>query len=115
MPVALATIACSKETFVPSAKLVTMYGSCPHCGEPFLGRRGAEAILQTLDVAEDQRVETDAGDESMQVEFDPGLVAVDPGEHQPAESARLEQRAHRAVELGIHRHDVLAGGEGGQA
>ena len=31
MPVALATIACSKEIFVPSAKLVTMYGFWPHC------------------------------------------------------------------------------------
>ena len=31
MPVALATIACSKEILVPSAKLVTMAGFCPHC------------------------------------------------------------------------------------
>ena len=36
MPVALATIACSKEIFVPSAKLVTMCGSWPHCSaKPF--------------------------------------------------------------------------------
>ncbi len=35
-PVALATIACSKEIFVPSAKLVTMYGSWPHfSAKPF--------------------------------------------------------------------------------
>ena len=31
MPVALATTACSKETLVPSAKLVTMAGFWPHC------------------------------------------------------------------------------------
>ena len=30
MPVALATIACSKLILVPSAKLVTMYGFWPH-------------------------------------------------------------------------------------
>ena len=30
MPVALATIACSKEILVPSAKLVTMCGFWPH-------------------------------------------------------------------------------------
>jgi hypothetical protein len=31
IPVALATIACSNEILVPSAKLVTMWGVCPHC------------------------------------------------------------------------------------
>ena len=30
-PKALATIACSKLMLVPSAKLVTMAGFCPHC------------------------------------------------------------------------------------
>ena len=30
MPVALATIVCSNETFEPSAKLVTIVGFCPH-------------------------------------------------------------------------------------
>ena len=31
MPVALATIACSKEILVPSAKEVTIDGRWPHC------------------------------------------------------------------------------------
>ena len=52
MPVALATIACSKEIFVPSAKLVTMCGSWPHLArEPGLGGRGAVRVLEALDVA----------------------------------------------------------------
>ena len=81
MPVAFATTACSKETLVPSAKLVTMAGFCPHLlGEGRLGRRRAVGVLQALDVAAEHGADAEPLHEAPEVALHARLVAVDVGE-----------------------------------
>ena len=81
MPVALATTACSKETLVPSAKLVTMAGFCPHfSAKAGLGRGGAVGVLQALDVAAEDGADAQALHEAPEVALDARLVAVHVGE-----------------------------------
>ena len=115
IPVALATMACSKEILVPSAKLVTMYGVLtPALGEAALGCRGAVGVLQALDVPADQWPQTDAPDEAREVQLDPRLVAVAAGEDHPVSlCSPAQDRADRAVHLGVEQHDVLAVVDGG--
>ena len=66
-------------------------------------------ILETLDVAAQQRCHADALDESIEVHLDTGLVAIAGGQDDPgAIGIDLQHGAHRAVELGVHQHDVFA-------
>ena len=76
-PVALATIACSKLIFEPSAKLVTIAGFCPHfSAKPSCVVGRAIGILQSLDVADDPRRQAEALDPAEQIDLDARLVAV---------------------------------------
>jgi hypothetical protein len=110
----LATIACSNEIFVPSAKLVTMYGSWPHFSANaccVVGR--AVLVLQALDVAADQRGEADALHEPDQVQLDARLVAVAAAQHHSGRVGLAFRTCRRCRPLGVQQHHVLAAGDRG--
>ena len=81
----------------------------PVLGEPALGGRRPVLVLQTLDVARDQRTEADAANEADQVHLDARLITVAASEdHAGRLGAEAEQRSDGSVDLGVHQHQVLA-------
>ena len=77
MPVAFATIACSNEIFVPSAKLVTMWGFWPHFwAKPSCVVGLRYGSCRPLMLPHTSGVDADALHESVEVHLHAGLVAV---------------------------------------
>ena len=109
MPVALATMACSKEIFRAVREACHhVRVLAPLLGKSLLRSRVAMLVLQSLDVAADQRRDAETLDEAPQVELHAGLIAIAAGEnHAGFLGVLLQNRADRSVELGVHRHHVL--------
>ncbi len=113
-PVALATIACSKLIFDPSANDVTIAGFCPHrSANALLGRRVAVRVLEALDVADHARGRGPRPfDPAVQVHLQPGSSPSQADRITPCSlGVDLQDRPDRGVDLGVHQHDVLAVGE----
>ena len=109
-PVALATIACSQLILVPSAKLVTMAGFCPHRSAKFLLSRWISiGILQAFDVADDARDQTEPLDPTIKIHLDARLVAVACRKDDAVLlCVDLQNWTDRCIDFGVHQDDVFA-------
>ena len=112
-PVALATIACSKDTFDPSAKLVTIVGFCPHLSAKSFWVVGAVSVLEPLDVSHHTRDQPEAVDVSIQVDLHTWLVAVARGDdHARLPGVDMEDGSDGCIQLRVHRDQVFPMVEG---
>ena len=65
--------------------------------------------MQAFDVSAQDGLHPNPFDESVQIHDDAGLVAIDVGQnHASLIGINLENRAHRAVQLGIHHDHMFA-------